>query len=84
MDPKSVHQREELTITMSINYGGINSVKVVEYISQMDNYEALEDRIVTVTGFDDETGIRIKRAVSDMQTGSTIEEIQKAVESVGE
>jgi hypothetical protein len=67
---------------MSINYGGTNSVKVVEYIIQIDNSEAIEDRIVTVTGFDNETGIRIKRAVSDMQTGSTIEEIENAVESV--
>lgn len=84
MQPKTRHQREELTITMSLNYGGGRTVNVMEMIRQCDGGNAQDQKVVTVTGFRDEMGGMIKRNVDLLPLGATIEEIQYAVsEAVG-
>lgn len=84
MQPKTRHQREELTITMNLNYGDGRSVSVIEMIRQCDQGKAHDQKVVTVTGFRDEMGGRIKRNVDLLPLGATIEEIQFAVsEAVG-
>lgn len=79
MRPKTRHQREELTITMSLNYGGGKMVNVMEMIRQADDGNSNEQKVVTVTGFKEEPGKAIKRNVDLIPLGASIQEIEYAV-----
>ena len=79
MEVKTRHQREELTITMSLNYGEGRTVNVIEMIRQSDGHPSNDQKVVTVTGFKDEPGQAIKKSVDVIPLGASIEEIECAV-----